>query len=66
MREVGSRIRYTSWPKGEDDPLLRLSGHWLEKHGFDIEAEVYIEAAEGRLILTNYATHMAKVRESLA
>lgn len=64
--KVGSCFRYTSGFKGEDVPLLRLSGRWLEKHGFSIEGEVYIEAEKGRLILTNYATHIAKVLESLA
>jgi Toxin SymE, type I toxin-antitoxin system len=53
--KVGSCFRYTSGFKGEDVPLLRLSGRWLEKHGFSIEGEVYIEAEKGRLILTNYA-----------
>jgi hypothetical protein len=56
--KVASRFRYTSDRDGEVVPMLRLSGHWLEKHGFSIEGEVYIEAAEGRLILTNYATHI--------
>ena len=63
--KVASRFRYTSDRDGEVVPLLRLSGHWLEKHGFSIEGEVYIEAAEGRLILTNYATHITKIWESL-
>jgi hypothetical protein len=43
-----------------------MSVSWLEEHGFGVEAEVYVEASQGRLILTNYATHMAKVLESLA
>ncbi|HEX8153986.1 MAG TPA: SymE family type I addiction module toxin [Thermoanaerobaculia bacterium] len=64
--KVASRFRYTSTPGGETVPLLRLSGHWLEHHGFSIEGEVYVEAAQGRFILTNYATHTAKVQESLA
>lgn len=62
---VRARTRYVSWTKSELVPSLRLSGYWLEKHGFSIDGEVFIEAAEGRLILTNYATHMAKVWESL-
>jgi hypothetical protein len=63
--KVASRFRYTSDCDGEVVPLLRLSGHWLEKHGFSIEGEVYVEAAEGRLILTNYATHITRIWESL-
>jgi hypothetical protein len=59
--KVASRFRYTSDRDCEVVPLLRLSGHWLEKHGFSIEGEVYVDASQGRLILTNYATHMAKV-----
>ena len=45
--------------------MLHMSGRWLEEHGFEIEGEVYVEASQGRLILTNYATHMAKVWTSL-
>ena len=63
--KVASRFRYTSGRDGEVVPLLRLSGHWLEKHGFNIEGEVYIDVEEGRLILTNYATHITKIWESL-
>jgi toxic protein SymE len=63
--KVGSRTRYTSWPRGEDVPFLRLSGRWLEKYGFNIEGDVHIEAEHGRLILTNHPTYMAKVWESL-
>lgn len=64
--KVASRFRYTSDRDGEVVPLLRLSGHWLEKHGFSIEGDVHIEAEHGRLILTNHPTYMAKVWESLA
>lgn len=63
---VSSRFRYTTASQGEHVPFLRLSGHWLEKHGFSIERDVHIEAEHGRLILTNHATHMAKVWESVA
>lgn len=56
---VNRRFRYTYYPRGEIVPLLRMSGHWLEEHGFSIEGEVYGEASQGRLVLTNYATHMA-------
>jgi hypothetical protein len=59
--KVASRFRYRSTPGGETVPLLRMSGHWLEEHGFSIAGDVYIEAGEGRLILTNYKTHMAEL-----
>ena len=52
---------YTDYPKGETVPFLRLSGRWLEQRGFGIGIQVYVEAAEGRLILTNYKTHMAEL-----
>lgn len=63
---VSSRFRYSTASQGEHVPFLRLSGHWLEKHGFSIEGDVHIEAEHGRLILTNHPTYMAKVWESLA
>jgi hypothetical protein len=56
----------TSRPKGETVPFLRMSGRWLEKHGFSIDGDVYMEAGEGRLVLTNYATNMAEVLEPRA
>ena len=54
-------FRYTDYPRGETVPFLRLSGRWLEQRGFGIGIQVYVEAAEGRLILTNYKTHMAEL-----
>lgn len=60
---VSSRFRYTTASQGEHVPFLRLSGHWLEKHGFSIEGDVHIEADHGRLILTNDATHMAELSD---
>jgi hypothetical protein len=42
---VNRRFRYTDYPKGEIVPLLRMSGRWLEEHGFDIEGEVFVEAS---------------------
>jgi hypothetical protein len=62
---VSSRFRYTTASHGEHVPFMRLSGHWLEKYGFNIEGDVHIEAEHGRLILTNHPTHMAKVWASL-
>jgi hypothetical protein len=29
-----------------------MSGHWLEQRGFQIGGNVYVEAEQGRLILT--------------
>lgn len=46
---------------GETVPCLRLSGRWLEQRGFGVGAQVYVEAGEGRLILTNYKTPMAEL-----
>ena len=63
---VDRRFRYTSEPKGETVPLLRMSGHWLEEHGFRIGGNVYVEAGEGRLILTNDDTRSADLMESRA
>lgn len=63
---VDRRFRYTSEPKGETVPLLRMSGHWLEEHGFSIGGSVYVEAGEGRLILTNAAARSADRMESRA
>jgi hypothetical protein len=54
-------FRYTDYPRGETVPFLRLSGRWLEQRGFGVGVQVYVEAAEGRLILTNYKTHMAEL-----
>jgi Toxin SymE, type I toxin-antitoxin system len=54
-------FRYTDFPRGETVPFLRLSGRWLEQRGFGVGVQVYVEAAEGRLILTNYKTHMAEL-----
>jgi Toxin SymE, type I toxin-antitoxin system len=62
---VSSRFRYTTVSHGEHVPFMRLSGHWLEKYGFNIEGDVHIEAEHGRLILTNHPTYMAKLWESL-
>jgi hypothetical protein len=45
--------------------LLRMSGQVARGHSFGVEAEVYVQASQGRLILTHYATHLAKVLESL-
>lgn len=61
---VDRRFRYTSEPKGETVPLLRMSGHWLEEHGFSIGGNVYVEAGEGRLILTNDDARSADLMES--
>lgn len=63
---VDRRFRYTSEPKGETVPLLRMSGHWLEEHGFSIGGNVYVEAGEGRLILTNDDARSADLMESRA
>jgi hypothetical protein len=60
------RFRYTSEPKGETVPLLRMSGHWLEEHGFRIGGNVYVEAREGRLILTKDDARSADLMESRA
>jgi hypothetical protein len=34
------------YPEGDIVPLLRMSGRWLEEHGFGVEAEVYVEASQ--------------------
>ena len=44
-----SRFRYTSKRDGEVVPLLRLWGHWLEKHGFSIEGEGLYRSRRGSL-----------------
>ncbi len=33
-------------------PCLRLSGRWLEQHGFGIHARVFVKVEPGRLIVT--------------
>lgn len=33
-------------------PLLRLSGHWLERCGFATDAIVEVKARQGRLVIT--------------
>lgn len=33
-------------------PCLRLSGHWLEEHGFGIRARVVVKVEPGRLTVT--------------
>jgi len=33
-------------------PYLRLSGHWLEQHGFNRGSRVIVTAENGKLILT--------------
>ncbi len=63
---VDRRFRYTSEPKGETVPLLRMSGHWLEEHGFSIGGNVHVEAREGRLILTNDDARSADLMEPRA
>jgi len=63
---VDRRFRYTSEPKGETVPLLRMSGRWLEEHGLSIGGNVYVEAKEGRLILTNDDARSADLMESRA
>ena len=37
-------------------PYLRLSGRWLEEHGFTVGSWVDVHVADGRVILTNAAT----------
>lgn len=34
-------------------PYLRMSGRWLEAHGFKIGEPVYVTVEQGRVILTN-------------
>ena len=64
--KVDRRFRYTSSPAGETVPLLRMSGHWLEERGFSIGENVYVEAEEGRLILTSDAARFAELSGSRA
>jgi hypothetical protein len=33
-------------------PYLRLSGHWLEQHGFNRGSRVIVTAEKGKLVLT--------------
>lgn len=47
-------------------PYLRMSGRWLEEHGFEIGANVYVTAEQGRVILTNDAAAMAEASRDLA
>ena len=37
-------------------PYLRLSGHWLEQHGFTPGSRVTVTAENGKLVLTIAAT----------
>lgn len=41
-----------------------MSGRWLEERGFSIGETVYVEAEEGRLILTNDTARSADLMES--
>lgn len=33
-------------------PYLRMSGRWLEEHGFEIGGKVYVTAEQGKVTLT--------------
>ena len=50
--KMSSRFFASTSRGGVNVPYLRMSGHWLEQRGFQIGGNVYVEAEQGRLILT--------------
>jgi hypothetical protein len=49
---MSSRFLASRSRGGVNVPYLRMSGHWLEQRGFQIGGNVYVEAEQGRLILS--------------
>lgn len=47
-------------------PYLRMSGRWLEEHGFRIGGSVHITVEQGRVVLTNNAAAVAEASRDLA
>jgi hypothetical protein len=51
---VTSRRIASRYPGGAEDrvPLLRLSGHWLERCGFATDAIAAVKVRQGRIVIT--------------
>ena len=47
-----SRIAHGGMSRCAPVPYLRMSGQWLEQHGFHAGARVVVSAEDGRLVLT--------------
>jgi hypothetical protein len=47
-------------------PYLRMSGRWLEEHGFPIGGSVHVTVEQGRVVLTNDAAAVAEASLDVA